>query len=238
MERDPLNIDISNFLPVPSERAHGLLEERYLLRRGRSVQRGVTVWKAAESIDDHLVRQGISRPFLVTKLFEKAERQRLVLAVLAMLERKVKKKPLLLVHGRVETLLNRLLGEPARDEVGCKGSWSAPKHVARKLIQDNYCGEQWAWSANTGTFLSRKLTVQCQETLANLRINVVASREPTIFCQLLEPEADDIADPGLFDIFGVRGVSGRPQSHLRTLCEYSVNAEPNNECIALSSGII
>ena len=31
---------------------------------------------------------------------------------------------------------------------------------------------------------------------------------------------------------------GGPQSHLRTLFEYSENAGPNNECMTLSSGII
>src|SRR5688572_13589880 len=56
--------------------------------------------------------------------------------------------------------------------------------------------------------MCHKLFVQCQEALANLRIDVVASREPMIFFQLLEPEADDIADPDRFDIFCLRMDAG------------------------------
>src|SRR5918993_3387793 len=125
-----------------------------------------------------------------------------------MLERKVDKKPLLLSHGCVESLLNRRSGESARDEIGSKGSWSAPEHVARKLVQDDYRAEQRAWCDDIGTIMCHKLFVQRQEAFSDLRIDVVASREPMIFCQLLEPEADDIAAPGRFDIFCLRWDGG------------------------------
>ena len=128
-----------------------------------------------------------------------------------MLERKVEKKPFLLAHGGVETLLNRRTGESARDEIGGKGSWSAPEHVARKLIEDDYCGEQRAGRGDIGTILCHELFVQRQEAIANPRIEVVASLEPMIFGQLLEPEAEDFADPDRFDIFCFRW-DARPQS--------------------------
>ena len=46
------------------------------------------------------------------------------------------------------------------------------------------------------------------------------------------------ADKHVIASWRVRGDSHRSQSHLRTLCEYLENAEPNNDCITLSSGTI
>ncbi len=72
----------------------------------KTIEGRVTVRKAAKSIDNLLVRHGIARPVLVAESFDQIKRMPLIVPILAMLERKVKKKPFHLGHGHIETLIN------------------------------------------------------------------------------------------------------------------------------------
>src|SRR6516162_6591311 len=70
-----------------SERPHWrLLQQRQLVRGGPSVEYRVAMRKAAEAIDDRLVRDCIARPGLVAQTRDQLHSVRLIFAVLAMLE--------------------------------------------------------------------------------------------------------------------------------------------------------
>ena len=81
-----------------SERSHGFRHVRDLVRRRRPAENLVAMRKATKSVNDHLVRHGGACPVLVAQSSDQIKRKRLILGVLAMLERKVKKKPLLFCH--------------------------------------------------------------------------------------------------------------------------------------------
>ena len=90
---------------------------RNLIIGGKTVENCVAVRKTTESIDDRLVRHGVSRPLLIAEQLDQVERERLILAILAMLEGKVNKVPFLSFHSVIETLFNCASGKLAGDGI-------------------------------------------------------------------------------------------------------------------------
>jgi hypothetical protein len=96
---------------------HRLHKTRNLIRGRQSIEDCVSVWEPAESVDDHLVRDRITRPLIITEIRNQSEGQRLVHSILAMLEGEVKKILLLSVHGDVEFVRNGDSGKSACDGI-------------------------------------------------------------------------------------------------------------------------
>jgi hypothetical protein len=131
-----------------------------------------------------------------------------------MFEGKVKKIPFLSIHDDVEPLFDGGSGKAACDGIGCKCPRVASEQVARKLIQNDYDCENRPWLGYAEAVMRHEPLVQRQKAIADLRVNVVASREPMSLSHLFEPEVDDVADPRRFGIFsfrvGVARHSGKP----------------------------
>ena len=98
--------------------------------------------EAAESIDDRLVRQRVARPVLVPQLTDEADRERLILTILAVLEGEVKKESYLRRHRGIESVVDGTPRKLARNGIGGEGARGASEHVARELIHDDHGREQ------------------------------------------------------------------------------------------------
>ena len=121
--------------------------------------------KAAEAIDDRLVRQRVARPPLVPQLPDQMNGERLILAILAVLEGEVDKELFVARHCDIESSVDGEAREPARDGVGGKGAWCAPEHVARKLIHYDHGGEHWAWCGDIDPIALHELPMQRSEAM-------------------------------------------------------------------------
>src|SRR5580693_1762541 len=159
------------------------------------VEDGVPMRKAAEAIDDRLVLQGIVRPLRVAELREQLHRQRLIGAIFAMLERQVEEHALLRRHADVETLSDRLSGKSPRDWIGRIGAGRIAEEISRELIEHDDGGEQLMARHAIDPLVCHEPLVQPKETLADLRIGVLALREPMSFAQLVEPEMQNLGYP-------------------------------------------
>src|SRR2546430_16262192 len=93
--------------------------------------------EAAESIDDLLVRDGKSGPLCIADTSDQLNRECLICALLAVLERQVEKQPLLLRHGRIAPLTDRSSGQAARDKNGRRNNGPATEKGAWELIEND-----------------------------------------------------------------------------------------------------
>src|SRR5579864_5000755 len=164
-----------------------------------SVEYGVTMRKAAESIDDRLVRVCSARPLLFAQARDQLNCQRLVLAILAMLEWHIEKQPLLLFHCEVEAFFQRASGQSTRHWIDRECTWRAPEQVARELIQNNYGSQHRTLRRCDGPRVGNDPFVQRNEATADLRINLVAPHEPMSLAQFVKPKMKDFGYPGRVD---------------------------------------
>src|SRR2546423_5684541 len=98
--------------------------------------------EAAESIDDLLVRDGKSGPLCIADTSDELNRECLICALLAVLERQVEKQPLLLRHGRIAPLTDRASGQAARDRIGRESTGRATEKGAWEMIGNDDGGQQ------------------------------------------------------------------------------------------------
>jgi len=84
----------------------------------------------AESIDDLLVRDRKSGPLCIADTSDQLDRECLICALLAVLERQGEKQPLLLRQGRIAPLTDRASGQSARDRIGRESTGRATEQVA------------------------------------------------------------------------------------------------------------
>src|SRR2546423_15573256 len=101
--------------------------------------------EAAESIDDLLVRDGKSGPLCIADTSDQLNRECLICALLAVLERQVEKQPLLLRHGRIAPLTDRASGQAARDRIGPESTGRAPEPAAGEPIENQDGGPRARW---------------------------------------------------------------------------------------------
>src|ERR1700734_1891832 len=99
------------------------------------VEDGVPMRQAAEATADRLVLQGIARPLRVAELREQLYRERLIRAILAVLERQIKEAALLRRHGAVEALSDRAARKSPRDWIGRKGAGGIAEEISRELVE-------------------------------------------------------------------------------------------------------
>ena len=156
-----------------------------------------------ETLDDPLVRHRVFCPFIVAELRKQPDRIRLVFAILAVFEWQVEKHALTVRHGCIEALTDGNSRQPASYRVGGIGSRRVTEQVARELIQDDDGGEQRARGRGVAGIPACDLSVERQETLADLRIDVVVLGEPLGLVQFFEPEPQHSANPrGLSRVTG------------------------------------
>src|SRR2546423_13668092 len=101
--------------------------------------------EAAESIDDLLVRDGKSGPLCIADTSDELNRECLICALLAVLERQVEKQPPLLRHGRIAPLTDRASGQTARDRIRRESTRRTTEQVGGGLIENHDGGQPPAW---------------------------------------------------------------------------------------------
>src|SRR6202050_578437 len=155
--------------------------------------------EAAESIDDLLVRDRKSGPLCIADTCDQLDRKCLICALLAVLERHVEKQPLPLRQCRTPPLPDRASGQTARDGIGRESTGRATEQGACELIENDDGGQQRAWRRCDAALVCNEALVQRTEAVADLRISLLALREPIRLPQLLEPEMEDLSYPGWLD---------------------------------------
>jgi hypothetical protein len=172
--------------------------------------------KAAEAIDDRLVRNCITRPFRIAQTRDQLDRMSLILAILTVLEWHVKKQPLRRCHTRIDPLADRGSGQAPRDGIGSERLRSAPEQVTGELIEYDHGGQQCAWRLCLAATVCNELLVQREEAAADPRIDAIALSKPILFAQLVKPEFQNRSHPGRFGWLAarmrVRHVAARQRS--------------------------
>src|SRR5262245_40968701 len=154
--------------------------------------------KAAEAVDDLLVRFGLFHEFGVGQRCHQGYAAALRRDVLAVFKRQIKKQPRPGTDLRIEAFGNRRLGEAERRRVAGVGLRRATKDVARELIEHNHRRKRRLGIRQTG--LKREAFDRCmrlQEAPAQVLVKGCILTEPAFGCGRLQPEAQHILDPAV-----------------------------------------
>lgn len=152
--------------------------------------------KTPETINDSLVRLGVTRQLGIVERGKQRQRLRLVSRLLAVLERQVEKHPLILAETPIQPRVDSLPRKRKCGRIGRERAWRAAKHIARELIECDHGGKRCAGiEGRLGRHLAHELIVKGEKPISDKCIRCFRLREPGLAIKLAEPEVENLVSP-------------------------------------------